>query len=405
MHAAVVFAFVAVYLGMGLGRWPGLAIDRTGVALVGAVFLFAIGAVDGGEMLRAVDFPTLAILFSLMVTAAQVDASGLFDRMGAAIVRARLSPLALLAVVVGATGGLAALLTNDVVVWAMVPVVARGVRARGLDPRPFVIAMACAANAGSAATLVGNPQNLLIAQVGDLHFWGFLAACGVPAVLSLAVVFGVIAVVWRRRWEVPSADAEAGNAPPPAIDRISAVKAAAAIFGLVLVFSLPVPRAPCALAIAALLLLSRRLGTARMLGMVDWHLLLLFACLFIVTGAFVDSGLLAGAAESLAAGLERPWAAVPVALFGSNTIGNVPLVTLLLAVAPGLSPQALYGLAAYSTLAGNFLIVGSMANIIAVERGRDAGAAVSFAEYARVGVPTTVLSLGFAYLWLVYGFA
>jgi Na+/H+ antiporter NhaD/arsenite permease-like protein len=129
-------------------------------------------------MLRAVDFSTLAILFALMVVSAQVEASGFFSWCGRRIAHADLSPMSLLAAVVAVTGGLAALLTNDVVVWALVPVVARGVSARGLDGRPFVIAMACAANAGSAATLIGNPQNLLIGQVGHLPFWRFVWACG-----------------------------------------------------------------------------------------------------------------------------------------------------------------------------------------------------------------------------------
>ncbi len=397
VQVAVAAAFVAVYVGMGLGRWPGLAIDRTGVALVGAVFVFAIGGTDGAAMLRAVDFSTLAILFALMVVSAQVEASGFFAWCGRRIAHADLSPVPLLGAVVAATGGLAALLTNDVVVWALVPVVARGVAARGLDARPFVVGMACAANAGSAATVIGNPQNLLIGQVGGLPFWRFVWACGVPAGLSLCVVFAVIAVLWRGRLV-------AVRAPDPgedrSLDRRAGVKALAAAAALVVVFSLPVPHAPLALAVAALLLLNRHLGTRRMLGMVDWHLLLLFTCLFVVTGALVDGGLLARAVPAVAAGLRQPLVSMGLSLLGSNSIGNVPLVTAALGLASDLDAAALYRLAAFSTLSGNFLVVGSMANIIAVERARDAGTAVGFGDYARIGVPVTAISLAIAYLWL-----
>lgn len=126
VEIAVAAAFVAVYVGMGLGRWPGLAIDRTGVALVGAVFVFAVGAVDGPAIVRAVDFPMLAILFSLMVVSAQVEACGFFAWAGRRLSEAELSPPLLLGLVIGASGVLSAFLTNDVVVWALVPVVVRG---------------------------------------------------------------------------------------------------------------------------------------------------------------------------------------------------------------------------------------------------------------------------------------
>lgn len=397
VEAAVAVAFVAVYVGMGLGRWPGLAIDRTGVGLVGAVFVFAIGALDGGGVLRAVNFPVLAVLFALMVLSAQVEACGFFAWCGRRLAGAKVSAPLLLGLVVGVTGGLAALLTNDVVVWALVPVVLQGVRARGLDARPFVIAIACAANAGSAATLIGNPQNLLIAHVGGLTFWRFVAACGVPAVAAVALTWGVSVLVWRGRWHAPAGEAPADTP----LDRRRGAKALIAGAALIAVFSLPVDHAPWALAVAAALLLNRRLGTQRMLGMVDWHLLLLFTCLFVVTGALVESGLLDRALPGIAEGVTHAPAALLLSLVGSNAIGNVPLVTAILGLAPGLGEEALVRLAAFSTLSGNLLVVGSMANIIAVERARDAGVAVGFLEYARVGVPVTALSLAAAYIWLM----
>lgn len=397
IEVAVALAFVAVYVGMGLGRWPGLAIDRTGVALVGAVFVFAVGAVDGPAIVRAVDFPTLAILFSLMVVSAQVEACGFFAWAGRALSEAALSPPLLLGLVIGASGALSAFLTNDVVVWALVPVVVQGVMARGLDPRPFVIAIACAANAGSAATLIGNPQNLLIAHVGGLTFWEFSRTCAVPAIAAMLVVFAVSVLVWRGRWH---AEARVGEVSDRRLDRRRGAKALVAGVALIAVFSLPIAHAPWALAVAAALLLNRRLGTERMLGMVDWHLLLLFTCLFVVTGALVDSGLVEQLLPGVAAGVAAPPMTLLLSLVGSNAIGNVPLVTGILGLAPHLSEATLLRLAVFSTLSGNFLIVGSMANIIAVERARDAGVAVGFGEYARIGVPVTAISLGCAYLWL-----
>jgi len=397
----VIGSFTAVYLGMALGRWPGLALDRTGVALIGAILLLAAGAVDGGSAARSIDFPTLAILFSLMLLSAQFAASGFFEWCGSRVAASPAAPGRILVLVVGTAGGLAAVLTNDVVVWAMTPILVRGLLARGLDPRPYVIALACAANAGSAATVIGNPQNLLIGQSGGLGFWPFLTVCLVPAVVALALVAGVALLVWRGR--LVAAPARPPAAPGPPLDRAALAKALAGAAGIILVFTLPVERAHWALAIAGLLLLSRRLGTRRMLGMVDWHLLLLFAGLFVVTGAFAGTALVRdGLAALRGAGLDLG-ALEPlllVSLLGSNSIGNVPLVTLLLSLDVGLGPRGLYALALFSTLSGNLLIVGSIANLIAVEQARAEGVVIGFLDYARIGVPATLLSLAVGWLWL-----
>jgi Na+/H+ antiporter NhaD/arsenite permease-like protein len=397
----VVATFAAVYVGMALGRWPGLAIDRTGVALIGAIFLLLIGAVGAGDALVAIDFPTLAILFALMVLSAQFAASGFFEWCSAMIAGAEAGPRGLLLMVVVTAGGLAAVLTNDVVVWAMTPIIVRGMIGRGLDPRPFVIALAAAANAGSAATIIGNPQNLLISQVGRLEFWPFAIICAGPAVIGLAVVYAVTAWTWRDGFAAMKAVRE--PMPVPGLDRPALVKAVSAAAAVIAAFTFAPDPVPWALAVAGVLLLSRRHSTRRMMSMVDWHLLLLFAALFLVTGALSGTQSAARALAwlgGLGFDLRNLGSLLFVSLAGSNTIGNVPLVTLLLSLWGDLGPGPYVALALFSTLSGNFLIVGSIANIIAVERAGREGVTVGFADYARIGVPATLLSLAASYLWL-----
>jgi Na+/H+ antiporter NhaD/arsenite permease-like protein len=276
----------------------------------------------------------------------------------------------------------------------------KGLLRRGLDPRPYLIALAGASNAGSAATVIGNPQNILIGQVGRLDFWTFLAACGPPAAFGLVTVFVVVAAVWRRQLGV-AADRRVEVEVPP-VDRVGIGKAALATAALLAMFTTPLPHVTGVLIIAAVLLVSRRLATREILGLVDWHLLVLFAGLFVVTAAFAEAGLAADTLAALAAASIDPHglpALAALTLVGSNTIGNVPTVVLLLAVLQNLPAGSLYALAALSTLAGNLLIVGSLANIIMVERASQCGVALGFGEHARCGIPMTLLSFAAALAW------
>ncbi|HEX6102216.1 MAG TPA: SLC13 family permease, partial [Alphaproteobacteria bacterium] len=281
------------------------------------------------------------------------------------------------------------------------PLLCLGVRRRGLDPRPFLAGLAGASNSGSAATVIGNPQNILIGQVGGLDFWTFLAACGVPALLALAITYAAVALVWRKELARPAPRDALPDLPP--LDRWQLAKASLGTAALILLFATPLPRETGALVIAALLLLSRRMHSREVVGAVDWPLLLLFACLFVITHAFAGTGLAQQAIAGLSArGIlpETIAAMAPMVLIASNSIGNVPFVILLLAVWPAPPEGALYGLALLSTLAGNLLITGSLANIITAERAAASGVRFGFLDHARAGVPMTLASLAVAALWL-----
>ena len=183
----ITILFALTYVGMALGRVPGSRVDRTGIAMIAAVVLVAAGAVPAGEIAAAIHFPTLLLLAGLMILSARVGAAGFYDAAAAWIARQAGRPLRLLALTVGVGGVLSALLINDIVVFAMTPLLCSGIAARKLDPRPFLLALAAASNAGSAATLIGNPQNIMIGQAGRLDFWAYSVAAVVPAVAGLVI--------------------------------------------------------------------------------------------------------------------------------------------------------------------------------------------------------------------------
>ena len=395
----VLLVFLLVYLGMMLGGLPGLALDRAGVAVLGAIALVASGRVTPEEAVLALDVPTMALLFALMVVSAQLRLGGLYTHLTRRLAGAPLSPSSLLAALILLAGGLSAVLANDIVCLAMAPVLVEGCARRGLDPRPYLLGLACAANVGSAATLIGNPQNMLIGQTLQLSFAGYLKDAGVPALLGLAVVFWVIRASVRGQWlkhtPIPVVRA-------PQLNRWQASKGIAVVALVMLCFLLaPWPREVVALAAAGVLLLSRRLASRDMLGLVDWNLLALFAGLFVVNHAVAASGLLAaGSAAARAAGVDPShpaWLFAAAAVL-SNLVSNVPAVMLLLPEAT--HPLAGPILALSSTLAGNLILVGSIANLIVVDQAAPLGVTITWREHARVGVPVTLATLALAAAWL-----
>jgi Na+/H+ antiporter NhaD/arsenite permease-like protein len=400
MTTLAVTVFVLVYIGMALGRVPGLAIDRTGVALLGLIVLLASGDLTLDEAGAAVDMPTIALLFALMILSAQFEHSGFYGWVASRIVHAARNPKTLLAVLVAVTGALAAVFTNDVVVFALTPLVAAGLMSQKLDPRPYLIGLAGAANAGSAATLIGNPQNILIGQAGGLDFWSYLALALPPTLICLVITFITVLATWRL---APADGTAANGLAEPQIDRFQMMKGLIAVAILIGLFLTPLPRELSALAVAGLLLMSRRLSSHTMIGAVDWQLLLLFTCLFGVTAAFAGTGLSQDGLVFLASqGLlpDRLSVLAPLTLAASNTIGNVPAVILIIKLIPDLSDGGLAALALLSTFAGNLLLTGSLCNIIVAERAARAGTPLSFADFARSGIPMTLASIAATVAWL-----
>lgn len=396
--AALVFALV--YAGMMLGGAPGLALDRTGAALLGAIALIAFAVVPMTEAVGAIDIPTMSLLFGLMIVSAQFRLGGFYGAVARRIAAAPLSPGLLVGLLAAAAAFLSALLSNDIVCLAMAPVLVEGCRRRRFNPVPFLLALACAANIGSAATLIGNPQNMLIGQALGLSFGRYAAIAAFPSILALAAMWAVLCLLYRGAWHGPETPAHA-EAPP--FNPWQTAKACAVLAVLVAVFlTEAVPRDVAALTAAGLLLLSRRMHTRNMLQLVDWPLLVLFAGLFIVNHAAQATGLLQqGVGALTAAGVDPRH---PAWLFGlaaglSNLVSNVPAVMLLLPSA--VHPLAGPILALASTFAGNLIVVGSIANIIVIEQAALHGVRISWREHARTGVPVTLASLAVAALWLL----
>jgi len=406
----VVVVFATVYLGMFLGGLPRLKLDRSGVALLGAIAVIALTGMTLEEAARSVDLPTIVLLFAFMVVAAQMRLGGFYTEVTRRVGAMPLSRAGLLAALIAVAGAMSAVFSNDIICLAMTPVVVRLCLQRGLDPLPFLIGLACAANIGSAATLIGNPQNMLIGSVLRLDFGVYLRAAAVPVIVSLCLLWAWMAYgPGARRGAVElqrpiSIRLDAADAP--VFDRWQTAKGLTVAGVLMVVFLFTGwPREVAALVGAGVLLLSRRLHSSHVMGFVDWPLILLFIGLFVVNHAFETTGLAAEAVAWLrtqGVHLDQPGPLLVVGVLLSNLVSNVPAVMLLLPHLGADPASSGILLALVSTFAGNLLLVGSIANLIVADLAAKEGVVLDWKRHAMTGLPVTLASVAVVWVWLVW---
>jgi Na+/H+ antiporter NhaD/arsenite permease-like protein len=246
---------------------------------------------------------------------------------------------------------------------------------------------------------------MLIGQTMRLSFDGYFLDAIIPVALGLAASWVLIAWQTRGRWEERAADTgpQAADIPFDAWQTTKGLMIAGAL--LVAFLVAPWPREHMALIGAGILLMSRQLRSRNMLGLVDWELLVLFMSLFVVNAAFQRTGLTEHAIAwlaSLGVRLDRPGALFGATFVLSNLVSNVPAVMLLIPVVH--HPMGGVMLALVSTLAGNLLIVGSIANIIVVDAAARRGIVIDWRRHARVGVPVTLMTLAVSGAYLALRF-
>lgn len=393
--------FISAYAAIAAGRVPFLRIDRTGVAIVGAVLMIVTGAIGFDDAYRAVDVRTIVLLFSMMIIVAYLRLAGGLTAV-AQLAASRLThPAALLVLLVFASGFLSALFVNDTICLVFTPLVLDVVLERKLRPLPFLLALATASNIGSAGSVTGNPQNILIGSVSGLTFGRFAAVLGPVAIAGLAMDAALLWVLFRHDLRpVPWLPRERHRLR---VHRGLLWKTLVVTGAVLAGFLAGYDTALVAAAGAAALLVTRRVRPRRVYSAIDWDLLMLFVGLFVIVGAGERAGFdrrlltwLAPLGVQTIAGLSATAAVI------GNAISNVPAVMLFLRVVPRLPDPELswLTLAMSSTLAGNLTILGSIANLIVVEGARRRGVVVGFADHARVGIPLTIVTVASGVLWL-----
>ncbi|MBU1169970.1 MAG: anion transporter [Proteobacteria bacterium] len=395
--------FIVSYLGIALGRVPGLALDRVGIALLGAIAMVVFKVVSPADAVSCIDFPTLCLLYGLMIISAQLRLGGFYTYAAEKIMFLVDKPGRFLLVSMVLSAVLSALLANDIICFALAPILAFSLKRAGLNPVPFLLGLAISSNIGSAATLIGNPQNMLIGQVGKLPFGDFFLWASLPSVSALLASYGLIFLLYRNRMGGVKIGTVTGDEKDwPRFDRWQTSKGLLSVALLVGLFLTDIPRDLSALAVAGMLLLSRKMKSRDMLALVDWHLITLFCALFIIIHGISQEHLPQRLLSYLS--LKGFDLADPLCLTGlsavlSNIFSNVPAVMLVIPCLDPIHLESWYILAVSSTFAGNLFLLGSIANLIVVEKAEAQGVMISFKEHARIGIPVTLLSLAILVVW------
>lgn len=394
---------ILTLVGVAIGRYPVFRMNRATIVLVGSTILIILGAISLDQAYAAIDLDTIVLIFAMMILNINLRLAGFFSLITSKITRFAHTQGHLLLLVIFTSGILSALFLNDTIVLMLTPLILEIVLALKLNPLPYLMALATAANVGSVATIVGNPQNMLIGTSSGISFNDFFIRLFPVAFAGMLLIWLVIFVIYKKDFSIKKHFDKIEI--EYRIYRPLLIKSCIAIVLMIILFIADAPIPLAALGAASFLLFTRRLKPERVFREVDWSILVFFSGLFIVTASIETCGLMEYLMDYF--GEFFKGGIISLALSSavlSNIVSNVPAVMLLKPFIPLLeNPDTGWlTLAMATTFAGNFTLLGSVANLIVAETAKNSGVHLSFKEYLKAGIPITILSLIAGILWLSF---
>jgi Na+/H+ antiporter NhaD/arsenite permease-like protein len=406
METIALIIFVITYTGIIFTRLPWMNVDRPSAAFFGSVAMIVFGVLTFDEAISAIDFNTIALLLGMMIIITVLELDGFFTWLAAKTVSMAKNETRLLVIIVFTTGISSAFLVNDAVVLLYTPVVISICRASKLNPVPYLIAEILAANTGSAMTITGNPQNMLIGMSSGISYLSFLLHLMPVSIIGMVMICVIMKFLYPLNFR--------GNRPIQPVTAIAesvntkSMRYSGIIFAVVIVMfflshllhiSIPV----IALIGASLVLIFGRVKPSKVIKEVDWVLILFFACLFIVVKGVEKNGLLQAVIQSWQITGDMTGIGIihGLSLFLSQIVSNVPYTIFMIPILSGADNIIWLALASASTIAGNATIIGAMANLIVIETAEKMNVTITFREFLRPGIITTLLTLllSMAVLW------
>ena len=399
--------FAVTYALISARRAPLIRLDRPTAALAGAVAMVAAGVLTPDQAYRAIDWNTIALLLGMFVLTGSLRLAGFFELAASALRRRAQSPRLLLVAITFIAGLLSALLVNDTVCVMFALLVIMLVERSGIPILPHLFGLAVGANVGSVMTVVGNPQNMVIAGAAPLPYVSFARVMAPAGLIGLAVATALLLMMFRHELAVRGVRHAAASTPE--VDRRLLIKTLACFTFTSVGFILGFQLAWTALGGAVILMVISGRPPRQILSEVDGPLLLFFGALFVIVAGLDRSGVLAQASARVAPSLQDGGVIgllkfSLVSVLAANVVSNVPWVVLAATWLPhGLGHQREWlVLALTATFAGNLTMLGSVANVIVFETARER-CAIGFWRFLAIGTPITVVTtaVGLVVVWVL----
>lgn len=388
--------FIITYLGIIFTRLPRVNIDRPSAAFTGAVAMIVFGVISFDNAIKAIDFNTITLLLGMMIIVSTLKFEGFFSLIASKTISYSHSRNKLLIIIVFITGIASAFLVNDAVVLLFTPIIISICRKTKLNPIPYLIAEILSSNIGSAMTITGNPQNMLIGISSNISYLDFLIKLLPISIIGMIIIVFIVKLFYRKHFnDKIILEFETDYKYDFNKMRISVLIFLLVIigffFGKILSLSIPI----IALIGASLILLFGKAKPSSVIKDVDWVLLLFFASLFILVSSIQSLGLLDSFINiELNENLSSIIGLHSLSLVMSQILSNVPYTVLMTPIMDVVNNENLWlALASSATLAGNATIIGAMANLIVIESAEKENVKINFWEFFKIGIVTTLITL------------
>ena len=398
MTTAAVIIFIITFLGIIYTRLPKVNIDRPSAAFFGAVAMILFGVLTFEEAVLTIDFNTIALLLGMMIVIAVLELDGFFTFIAEKTISLSKSRNQLLTIIIFVTGIASAFLVNDAVVLLFTPVIIQICRSAKLNPIPYLIAEILASNIGSAMTITGNPQNILIGMQSGIRYTYFLLHLLPISLIGMILIVVTIKLSFRKEF---GKETELKFQEDNFDYDFKSMRISVPIFmGIILLFffshtfntSIPL----IALTGASLILIFGKIKPSKVIKEVDWVLLLFFAGLFIVVHGIEKVGVLDQFINNtpISNNFEGIISLHVLSLVLSQIVSNVPYTILMLPILKSASSDLLWlSLASAATLAGNATIIGAVANLIVIEVAKKYDIEIDFWQFFKIGIIITIVTL------------
>ncbi|MEM2258522.1 MAG: SLC13 family permease [Candidatus Thermoplasmatota archaeon] len=393
-----IIILATVFILIAVRRIGKIKLQIWQIMLFGAIAMLLTKQISPINALKAIDVDVMIFLFGMFVVGSALEKSGYLADFSNKFFGRIKSADQLLLLILFTMGFLSAILMNDTIAIIATPLMLILSKKYNIEPKLLLLTLAFAVTIGSTASPIGNPQNLLIAEKIPDPFLTFLKYLFIPSIINIFIAYIILKIFWRKKLEINLLAIEEKFEIDSTLSKICKISILIILIMIILKILLIFAGIEIKLIYIAIfaclpiLIFSKK--RVEIIKKVDWHTLIFFASMFIVTKSAWESGFFQKMMGSTS--IE---AIFLVSVIFSQFISNVPLVALYLPMLSG-SIKEMMALAGGATLAGNFSILGAASNVIIIQNAEKRGATISFVEFAKIGIPLTILNVLVCWLFI-----